>query len=971
MQELKLNLGNTGLTINNGKIAINHANNSLIKLGSDGGLYVANLKGEDGISSGSSCDGHTIVEKSSGGTIRPTTNQEKIYHIYAQNGGIYQNNRSVQHIYAIGAYQVQDHWIDWTNQKKTRVFSMDTSKLKSASDIVNEFNYAQEIMGLPTAPYYLLRGDLLVFKNTANAYYDIANVYKDLEITDEAYVKIFDNDRGKIQTWEDMNRYLINPSTGDGSKVLALFSIDRALYVPMNPRLRNRDSLLLAYLKITCLWSNLSAITKGTTLEFDKGLDIPEPTDDPVPPSDDPTVVIHDFDNGWKEVIDDQQHIDENGNLDPYLDENNKGNSDAKTETITPQKETTPVAEIVGVVYIASDNRILLADTVKDNPLDTHSISQLQFTSSGDNLIYSYGGTTYTFNKNSTFRMLEDPNDINSGCGAEMKWISGAASNRTGVTKGEFEVISSAYAFEVMPSGETEESESDKIDGPAIDDTHYTYGLPYESWSTVVSNLDTGGVDASTFFRDKSGNYQSRSSFISQYATFVEEIDLREQQLAEYIQQAHLMAAIAGISSGSSTETVNSTGGVVDAIITVLLATKHTGGFVTYCMGGSRTLDIEGVTLHGRIDCTGLIMFVVGLLGYRKYKGDKSNGHGGFSVSNFQSTQMCNTKYVKDLCGNTVSTTDPNDTSGKDFLILTNPSVDELQAGDFVAYPGHGQIFGILQDGRQYGWNWGCTNAITTTYKSAELARDGTDPLAACVSAGTSLGSKAYHVAYRYIGGGTGEETNIIQTSANASGNLQKMINESGVTVSGLGTQLVVVKSSDTTCTVYFFEKSGSTWTLKNSCNGYVGSKGVGTTREGVSITPKGLWGLGIGDGGVSNEITAFGFHTADSSWKSGLKSKYKDISSGTHYWGGSQNRYSSSYVSGEQISKYKTAYEYSVIIQYNYGNNAYTDGRTGSCFFFHVSTGSPTAGCVSVPLSYMKWAMGWLNGTDTKMLIY
>lgn len=1024
MQEFNLSFGKeSGLMIRDNKIAIQTANNSLIRLGSDGGLYVASLTGNNTEVDiiGSSCDGHTIIERSSGGIIRPTTNQEKTYHVYAQNGGIYQNNRAVQHIYAIGAYQIKDHWLNWSETQKTKVFSMDSDKLKTAEDIVNEFNYAQEQMLLPVSPYYLLRGDLLAFKNTANAAYLIADTYKDMAITDEAYSKIFDKENGKLQTWEDMNRYLIDPESGDGTKILALFSIDKALYVPKNPRLRNHDSLILSYLKITCLWSNLASLLAGTSFEYDKGYAIPDPVDEPIPSTDDPIVVVDDYDNGWRETPKET--------VQPTIE--TTPNSYTKINSSTHDSESVELnPKVVGIVYDAQNNHIVLADLVNDdNVLNINSLPEFYLNSSGDYLTYSPNisgnNIAYRFHKNTVFRMISNYKDINSGSGIEVKWDPNADSARRS-SKGEFVVVSSKYesteAKESSLSNDdvkflaecktlisnsddiedkdnpTEEElsnllgdnlqkyletkniyETEKAQGSLLDDYHYNLGLPSSSWG---DENDFGLETAESYYAERAGNYRyrSRSGFLDAYSIFDDKINLREIELAEYIHQAHLTAGIATGVAGTMAAggLVNSTGSVIDAILTVILATKHEGGFVTYVLGGGRTLEVEGATLHGRIDCTGLIMFVIGLLGWRKYGSAGDTVHRGFSVSNIQSSAMCDTKYVKDLEGNKVSYIDGVDTptGQEDFMIIKNPTKDQLQAGDFVAYHGHGEIFGICQDGRCYGWNWGYTDGISYTYKAAELARDGADPLEACVTARSTV-KGSYEVAFRYIGGGSG--TNGTETLANGgallnTGNastLQQMINESGVSVSGLGSQLVVVKSKGTSCTVSFWEVSGSNWVMVKSCSGYVGAKGVGKTKEGVSITPKGLWGLGTGDGGVSNEITAFGFHAADSSWKSNLKSKYKDISSGTHYWGGSQNRYSSSYVSGEQISKYKTAYEYAVIIQYNYGNNAYKNGNTGSCFFFHVATGGPTAGCVSVPLSYMKWAMSWLNGTDTKMLIY
>jgi L,D-peptidoglycan transpeptidase YkuD (ErfK/YbiS/YcfS/YnhG family) len=54
-------------------------------------------------------------------------------------------------------------------------------------------------------------------------------------------------------------------------------------------------------------------------------------------------------------------------------------------------------------------------------------------------------------------------------------------------------------------------------------------------------------------------------------------------------------------------------------------------------------------------------------------------------------------------------------------------------------------------------------------------------------------------------------------------------------------------------------------------------------------------------------------------------------------------------------------AYDYGAVIAYN---TARTPGL-GSAIFFHVSTGSATAGCVSLPVAELLEVLRWLNPND------
>lgn len=67
-----------------------------------------------------------------------------------------------------------------------------------------------------------------------------------------------------------------------------------------------------------------------------------------------------------------------------------------------------------------------------------------------------------------------------------------------------------------------------------------------------------------------------------------------------------------------------------------------------------------------------------------------------------------------------------------------------------------------------------------------------------------------------------------------------------------------------------------------------------------------------------------------------------------------------------EDLSRSPTAYRHFAVIAYN--TNPVVPGR-GSGIFFHVSTGRPTLGCVSLPLSRLVTALRWMRPTAVPLI--
>ena len=70
--------------------------------------------------------------------------------------------------------------------------------------------------------------------------------------------------------------------------------------------------------------------------------------------------------------------------------------------------------------------------------------------------------------------------------------------------------------------------------------------------------------------------------------------------------------------------------------------------------------------------------------------------------------------------------------------------------------------------------------------------------------------------------------------------------------------------------------------------------------------------------------------------------------------------------VTSEDMSRSPTAYRHLAVIDYN--TSPVVPGR-GSGIFFHVSTGLPTLGCVSLPLSQLVATLRWLRPTAAPLI--
>ena len=160
-------------------------------------------------------------------------------------------------------------------------------------------------------------------------------------------------------------------------------------------------------------------------------------------------------------------------------------------------------------------------------------------------------------------------------------------------------------------------------------------------------------------------------------------------------------------------------------------------------------------------------------------------------------------------------------------------------------------------------------------------------------------------------------------------------------------TQLIVVEARGTRATVSMHVKVNGAWQeVVYTREGWIGYDGLGDAREGVAYTPVGVMYPDMAFGICGDPGCKMGYTQVD--W--------------SHYWcGDSYSDLYNQFVSTNDRSDfnlYESEHLISMGYAYNYclnmGWNAECTPYGGAAFFLHCSTGSATAGCVSVP----EWAM-------------
>lgn len=164
----------------------------------------------------------------------------------------------------------------------------------------------------------------------------------------------------------------------------------------------------------------------------------------------------------------------------------------------------------------------------------------------------------------------------------------------------------------------------------------------------------------------------------------------------------------------------------------------------------------------------------------------------------------------------------------------------------------------------------------------------------------------------------------------------------------------VVASSSGSTqarVTGWNREDDGSWSVAVGPYTAWIGAQGIGGASESASRTPSGTYTLTQAFGRRADPGTALPyFQTGPDDWWD------ENPDSPTY----NQHVVQAASPGGDSENLYTTgsAYDYAINIDYNLAGVP----GAGSAFFIHVSTGSPTAGCVAIPASGMLALLGWLD---------
>ncbi|MGW0246760.1 L,D-transpeptidase family protein [Nocardia goodfellowii] len=171
---------------------------------------------------------------------------------------------------------------------------------------------------------------------------------------------------------------------------------------------------------------------------------------------------------------------------------------------------------------------------------------------------------------------------------------------------------------------------------------------------------------------------------------------------------------------------------------------------------------------------------------------------------------------------------------------------------------------------------------------------------------------------------------------------------------------VVAPAESSTTAVLEAWNRQGAGWIrVLGPFPAFVGAEGVGEAREGVARTPAGVWGL----------THAFGNRPDN-----GTRLPYRQVTPWDWWVGDSRSPlYNMPFLcppglcpfdqgASERLGAVGTAYDHAVVMDYN--RRPAVPGK-GSAFFLHVSTGSPTAGCVAIAAADLDAVMRWLDPAE------
>ena len=180
--------------------------------------------------------------------------------------------------------------------------------------------------------------------------------------------------------------------------------------------------------------------------------------------------------------------------------------------------------------------------------------------------------------------------------------------------------------------------------------------------------------------------------------------------------------------------------------------------------------------------------------------------------------------------------------------------------------------------------------------------------------------------------------------------------------------QVIAVEAAgygQTLATVTAYQRDASGWQQIfgpwQAHVGYTGFAPPGQKHEGDGRTPSGSFGFDFFFGVLANPGVAFPYRAVTSS-----AVVWDDDPSSANYNQWVDTTTADAGAEPEPMDQ-TPAYDYGAVIAYN--ESPVTPGA-GSAIFLHVSTGGPTAGCVSLPTSQLLAVLRWLNPDSQPRII-
>jgi L,D-peptidoglycan transpeptidase YkuD (ErfK/YbiS/YcfS/YnhG family) len=186
----------------------------------------------------------------------------------------------------------------------------------------------------------------------------------------------------------------------------------------------------------------------------------------------------------------------------------------------------------------------------------------------------------------------------------------------------------------------------------------------------------------------------------------------------------------------------------------------------------------------------------------------------------------------------------------------------------------------------------------------------------------------------------------------------------------GAATQLVVVDAPDygtTSATVTLWQRRGVCWVVAaGPWAAVIGGGGFSDHhREGDQTTPTGAYSVGsVMYGNAPNPGVRYAYHQLvcgdwwDEDPSSPAYNTFQHVACGqTPPFGGGS----------EALWQETTAYPSFAVVDYN---ALPIVAGAGSAIFIHADIGSPTAGCVSLPLGELDQLLQWLNPAAAPLVV-